>query len=46
MVLLEPSAVAPLNDTIKPRMIGITEVTMTELAERTLAVHQQVKAVT
>jgi ADP-ribosylglycohydrolase len=36
--------VAPLNDTIKPLVFGFQEITMKELAERTLAVHQKVKA--
>ena len=35
---------APLNDTIKPLVFGFQEITMKELAERTLAVHQKVKA--
>lgn len=33
------SLVEPLHDTIKPRVIGFQEVSMTELAERTLKVH-------
>lgn len=36
--------VAPLNDTIKPKVIGFQEVSMTELAERTLKVHKRVAA--
>ena len=39
---LNSSLVAPLNDTIRPKVIGFQEVSMTELAERTLRVHQQV----
>jgi len=39
---LESRLVSPLNDTIKPSVIGFQEVSMAELAERTLKVHQQV----
>ncbi len=39
---LNSSLVAPLNDTIKPNVIGFQEISMTELAERTLRVHQGV----
>ena len=35
--------VAPLNDTTKPLVFGFQEVTMTELALRTLGVSQNVK---
>lgn len=31
-----------MNDTIKPRVIGFQEVSMTELAEQTLKVHKAV----
>ena len=41
---LTSSLVAPLNDTIKPNVFGFQEITMTELAERTLRVHRQVNA--
>ena len=41
---LTSSLVEPLHDTIKPRVIGFQEVSMTELAERTLKVHQTVTA--
>ena len=41
-VTLNSSLVPPLNDTIKPRVIGFQEVSMTELAERTLKVHKSV----
>ena len=41
---LDSSLVAPLNDTIKPNVIGFQEISMTELAERTFRVHQQVMA--
>ena len=41
---LTSSLVAPLNDTIKPNVIGFQEVSMAELAERTLKVHQRVTA--
>ena len=41
-VVLNSSLVPPLNDTIKPKVIGFQEVSMTELAERTLAVHKAV----
>ena len=36
--------VAPLNDVIKPMVIGFQEITMTELADRTLKVHHKVCA--
>ena len=39
---LNSRLVAPLNDTIRPSVIGFQEISMTELAERTLKVHQQV----
>ena len=32
----------PLNDTIKPLVFGFQEVTMKELAERTLVVHKSI----
>ena len=41
---LKSSLVEPLNDTIRPRVIGFQEVSMAELAERTLKVHQRVTA--
>ena len=41
---LNSSLVAPLNDTIRPSVIGFQEVSMTELAERTLKVYQRVSA--
>ena len=41
-ITLNSSLVPPLNDTIKPKVIGFPEVSMTELAERTLAVHKAV----
>ena len=37
---LNSSLVAPLNDTIKPLVFGFQEITMSELAERTLRVHE------
>ena len=36
--------VAPLNDTIRPSVIGFQEVTMSDLAERTLQVYRKVSA--
>jgi ADP-ribosylglycohydrolase len=39
---LNSSLVAPLNDTIKPKVFGFEEVSMAELAERTLTVHRAV----
>jgi ADP-ribosylglycohydrolase len=39
---LKSGLVAPLNDTIRPSVIGFQDVSMTELAERTLKVHQKV----
>lgn len=41
---LASKLIAPLNDTIKPLVFGFSEITMTELAQRTLAVHQSVRA--
>ena len=41
-ITLNSSLVPPLNDTIKPKVIGFQEISMTELAERTLAVHKAV----
>ena len=41
-IVLNSSLVPPLNDTIKPKVIGFQEVSMTELAERTLGVHKAV----
>ena len=41
---LDSSLVAPLNDTIRPNVIGFQEISMTELAERTLKVHRAVVA--
>jgi ADP-ribosylglycohydrolase len=35
---------APLHDTIKPQMFGFEEVTMSELARRTLAVHKSLQS--
>lgn len=34
---------APLNDTIKPMVFGFENITMTELAQRTLAVHKTIR---
>jgi hypothetical protein len=42
-IAINSSLVSPLNDTIKPHVFGFSEITMTELAERTLAVHLQVR---
>ncbi len=39
---LNSSLVAPLHDTIKPKVFGFEEVSMAELAERTLAVHRNI----
>jgi hypothetical protein len=39
---LHSTLVAPLNDTIKPSVIGFQEISMAELAERTYKVHQTV----
>ena len=39
---LTSSLVAPLNDTIKPRVFGFEEVAMAELAMRTLSVHRKI----
>ena len=39
---LNSRLVAPLNDTIRPSVIGFQEISMAELAERTLKVHQQI----
>ncbi len=41
---LKSGLIAPLNDTIKPLVFGFSEITMTELAERTLAVHKTVRS--
>ena len=41
-IVLNSSLVPPLNDTIKPKVIGFQEVSMTELAQRTLAAHKAV----
>ena len=41
-ITLNSPLVPPLNDTIKPKVIGFQEVSMTELAQRTLAVHKAV----
>ena len=43
---LNSSLVAPLHDTIRPNVIGFQEISMTELAERTLKVHRRVMAET
>ena len=40
---LQSSLISPLNDTIKPLVFGFSEITMTELAERSLAVHKTVR---
>ena len=39
---LNSSLVAPLNDTIKPKVFGFEEVAMAELAARTLSVHRNI----
>ena len=39
---LNSSLVAPLHDTIKPKVFGFEEVSMAELAERTLTVHRNI----
>ena len=39
---LNSSLVAPLNDTIKPKVFGFEEVAMAELAARTLSVHRKI----
>ena len=39
---LNSSLVAPLNDTIKPKVFGFEEIAMQELAERTLKVHDKI----
>ena len=39
---LNSSLVAPLNDTIRPNVIGFQEISISELAERTLKVYQSV----
>ena len=39
---LTSSLVAPLNDTIKPKVFGFEEVAMAELAARTLSVHRKI----
>jgi hypothetical protein len=39
---LNSALVAPLNDTIKPSVIGFQEISMTELAERMFKVYQTV----
>ncbi len=39
---LNSSLVAPLNDTIKPKVFGFEEVAMAELAMRTLTVHRKI----
>ena len=41
---LDSSLVSPLNDTIKPNVIGFQEITMTELARRTLEVKNMISA--
>ena len=41
---IQSGLVAPLNDTIKPMVIGFQEITMAELAERTLKIHHAVSA--
>ncbi len=40
---IDSSLVPPLNDTIRPSVIGFQEITMTALAERTLQVHLKVR---
>jgi hypothetical protein len=39
---LNSSLVAPLNDTIKLLVFGFQEITMSELAERTLQVYKNI----
>ena len=39
---LNSSLVAPLNDTIKPKVFGFEEIAMQELADRTLKVHDKI----
>ncbi len=41
---LDSTLIAPLNDTIRPNVIGFQEISMTELAERTLKVHRTIVA--
>ena len=41
---LDSSLVSPLNDTIKPSVIGFQEITMTELARRTQKVKNKISA--
>ena len=41
---LDSSLVSPLNDTVKPNVIGFQEITMTELARRTLEVKNTISA--
>ena len=43
---IDPTLVAPLNDTIRPSVIGFQEVSMSELAERTLHVYRKVASKT
>jgi hypothetical protein len=38
------SLAGPLNDTIKPLFFGFQEITMAELAQRTLKVHKDIGA--
>jgi len=39
---LNSTLVTPLNDTIRPTVFGFQEITMSELAERTLQVHKKI----
>ena len=40
---MESTMIPPLNDTIKPSVIGFQEITMKELAKRTFDVHCSIK---
>ena len=40
---MESTMIPPLNDTIKPSVIGFQEITMKELAKRTFDVHSSIK---
>ena len=39
---LNSSLVAPLNDTIKPKVFGFEDIAMSELADRTRKVHDAI----
>ena len=41
---INSTLIAPLNDTIKPLVFGFQEITMEELAERTLEVQKSIAA--